>query len=301
MNDLAPIILFVYNREKHTAQTLEALQSNELANESNLYVYSDGPKDHLDIAKIRKVRERIKKATGFKEIKIIERETNFGLAKNIVDGVTSVLKEYGKVIVLEDDIVTSKYFLKFMNDALDHYEDKKKVFHISGWNYPIDEDELEDVFFWRVMNCWGWGTWHDRWQFFEKDPDKLIKEFSKERIKYFDLDNSGIFWRQVINNHKGRSNTWGVFWYASIYKNGGLCLNPVHTFTKNIGDDGSGINHRSNHKLVNQDLSMKSEISFKDTITESSIAVERIKRYYRNRRSSIPERIIRKLKKLMTS
>jgi len=79
-----------------------------------------------------------------------------------------LLNEYGKIIVLEDDLLTSPYFLKFMNEALEYYKNEKKVWHISGWNYPINNEGLDDVFFWRTMNCWGWATWADRWQYFEK-------------------------------------------------------------------------------------------------------------------------------------
>ncbi len=238
--NLSPITLFVYNRLWHTKQTIEALQKNDLAKESEIFIYSDAAKSIEDQESVQAVREYIKDLDGFKKITIIEREKNWGLADSIIDGVSKVIEKYGKVIVVEDDLVTSPYFLKFMNEALEFYKDEKKVWHISGWNYPIQRENAKDVFLWRVMNCWGWATWADRWQYYEKNVDKLIKEFSKKDIQKFNLDGVENFWSQVLDNQKQKKNTWAIFWYATIFKQQGLCLNPVQTFVENIGHDGSG-------------------------------------------------------------
>ena len=239
--NLAPIVLFTYNRLYHTKQTIEALSKNELANESELIIYSDGAKNIEVKQKVKEVREYLKTIQdldAFKSVTIIEREKNFGLANSIIDGVTKIVNKYGKIIVLEDDIVTSKYFLKFLNDALEYYKEKKELWHISGWNYPISSDGLDDVFLWRLMNCWGWATWSDRWQYFEKNPKKLIKTFSKKDIKRFNLDGYYNAWSQVKENYKGKINTWAIFWYAIIFEHNGLCLNPTQSFVQNIGHDG---------------------------------------------------------------
>ena len=225
--NISPIVLFVYNRLWHTKQTIEALKKNELANESELFIYSDAPKNEDDQKQVENVREYLKTIDGFKKITIIERKENFGLAKSIISGVTEIVNKYGKIIVLEDDLVTSPHFLKFMNEALEFYSNKTKVWHISGWNYPIEYNKNIDTFLWRVMNCWGWGTWADRWKFFEKNIDKLVKTFSKEDIKRFNVDGYENFWNQVIENKEGKINTWAIFWYATIFKNNGLCLNPI--------------------------------------------------------------------------
>lgn len=159
----SPVIIFVYNRLNHTKQTIEALAQNKLAAETDIIIYSDGPKTAIVETKVDELRKYLKKITGFKSITINERKENLGLAKSIVAGVSEVISQHGKVIVLEDDIVTSPFFLTFMNKALDHFENVERVWHISGWNYPIDSSDLDDVFFWRAMNCWGWATWADRW------------------------------------------------------------------------------------------------------------------------------------------
>ena len=291
---LAPIALFVYNRLDHTRQTVEALQKNELANVSELFIYSDAAKNENAKAKVDEVREYIKTIDSFKKVTIIERDKNWGLADSIIDGVTKIVNEYGKIIVLEDDLVTSPYFLKFMNEALEFYRDEEKVWHISGWNYPIETDGLDDVFLWRLMNCWGWATWSDKWEYFEKDVNKTINSFSKHDIKRFNLDGFENFWGQVVANKEGKINTWAIFWYATIFKQNGLCLNPSQTFVENIGHDGSGI-HCGENCTFSSSLSLNNNVNFHRMIEENSIAVERIQMFYQSQKKSLMVRIINKL------
>ncbi|MBA4501515.1 glycosyltransferase [Marinobacterium marinum] len=276
----APIVLFVYNRPWHTRKTVEALQANELATISDLIIYSDGARNSESVESVQEVRNFIKSISGFKSVKIFERDKNWGLAANIIDGVTTVVNQYGKVIVMEDDIVTSPAFLKFMNQMLDYYEKEKKVWHVSGWNYPIETEGLGDFFFWRVMNCWGWATWADRWSYFKKNPKELVKKWDKTKKKHFDLDGSGVFWNQVLRNAYSSLDTWAIFWYASIYENNGLCLNPTISFVKNIGHDGSGTNCSSS-KISQEISSEASFIEYPVDVLESEQAVHRIKFFYK--------------------
>lgn len=276
---LAPIVLFVYNRPDHTRQTVEALQKNEIASESELFIYSDAAKNENAVAKVNEVREYISSIDGFKNITIIKREKNWGLANSIIDGVTKIVNEYGKIIVLEDDLVTSPYFLKFMNEALEVYEDEKRVWHVSGWNYPIETDGLDDVFMWRLMNCWGWATWADRWQYYEKDVDKTINEFSKEDIKRFNLDGFISYWSQVISNKKNLINSWAVFWYVSVFKHNGLCLNPTKALLRNIGSDGTGVHCGKDNEVSYMSINEKS-INPKTQIKENIEVVNRVKKYH---------------------
>ena len=293
--NLAPIVLFTYNRPWHLRQTVEALQKNELAADSELLIFSDGPKTDSDIYKVEEVRKYIKTIDSFKDITIVERDKNWGLADNIIDGVTKVVNQYGKIIVLEDDLVTSPYFLRFMNDALEFYKDEKKVWHISGWNYPIDTEGLDDVFLWRLMNCWGWATWANRWKHYEKNIDRTIASFSRQDIHKFNLDGTHDFWSQVIANKRRKINTWAIFWYVTIFKNRGLCLNPSQTFIKNIGCDGSGA-HCSKLYSYSCQLSQKSKFNFTANIIEDPIAVERIKNFHKSQRSSLIVRAMHKIK-----
>lgn len=298
--NLAPIILFVYNRPWHTLQTIEALQKNDLADQSDLIIYSDAPKNDQTLLQVQEVRDYIKTVVGFKSVKIIERDINWGLAANIIDGVTEVVNQYGKIIVMEDDIVTSPAYLSFMNQALDFYQNENKVWHVSGWNYPIETDGLGDAFFWRVMNCWGWATWADRWAHFEKNPQVLIDNWSIEQKQYFDLDCSGMFWHQITANAEGKMNTWAIFWYATLHEKRGLCLNPSQSYVYNIGHDGSGVHCGNTQTLTNTRLALcnKTQINWPAEITESTQAVEAIKLYYKKQKKSFFVRAINKVGRL---
>jgi hypothetical protein len=235
----APIVLFVYNRPKHTKQTVDALQKNELASESELFIFSDASKNENTIEKVKEVREYIKTIDGFKNITIIEREKNWGLANSIIDGVTKIVNEYGKIIVIEDDLVTSPYFLKFMNEALEMYQDEPMVASIHGYMYPING--LPDTFFIRGADCWGWATWKEKWSIFEKDGQKLLDELSKKKLqKEADFNGAFDYSRMLKDQIKGKNNSWAVRWYMSAFLKEMLTLYPSVSYVRNIGNDESG-------------------------------------------------------------
>jgi hypothetical protein len=238
---IAPIILFVYNRPEHTRKTVEALSANKLANESALFIYSDAAKNDGAKEQVDAVRSYIRTVSGFKSVTIVEREKNWGLASSIIDGVTNIVNQYGKIIVLEDDIVTSPYFLIYMNNALDYYKDNEKVWHISAWIPQIRSKGLPDAFMWHTMNCWGWGTWADSWKYYEKNTDKLIDEFTNDDIRRFNINGTMDLWEQVLSNKRAEINTWAVYWYAVIFRHNGLCLSPTQSYVKNVGLDASGV------------------------------------------------------------
>lgn len=297
---IAPIVLFVYNRPWHTRQTVESLQKNVLANQSDLIIFSDAAKTIEANPQVQEVRDYLKTIGGFNSVSIVEREENFGLAKSIIQGVTEIVKQYGKIIVLEDDIVTSPAFLQFMNQALEFYENEKKIWHISGWNYPINVEGLGDVFLWRVMNCWGWATWADRWQYFEKNPDALIKNWSIEEKFRFDLEGSGLFWDQVEANVTGKINTWAIFWYATIFQNKGLCLNPSVSYVENVGHDGSGENCGNETGYSIDYLCQKNKLNFSVEYSESQQAVSRILEFYKKNKKPFYIRLVNKVSRFLS-
>jgi hypothetical protein len=295
-SEKAPIVMFLYNRPWHTRETIEALKKNQYAVDSDLIIYADGPKNLDACSRVREVRDYIKSISGFKSVTIVERDRNWGLAKNIIDGVTSVVNRYGKIIVMEDDMLTSPHFLKFMNDALDAYRNNEAVWHISGWNYPIDTAGLEDAFLWRVMNCWGWATWSDRWAHFEKDTDKLFSEFSSQDRYRFNLDDHHNFWSQVELNKSGTINTWAIYWYATIFKAGGLCLGPTQSLVQNIGFDGSG-EHCGSNKTLRVTVSEKAVHELPSDIREDTETVSRIKDFLWKSRPGLARKLAGKLKR----
>ena len=277
--ELAPIILFVYNRLRHTRITVEALQNNELANRSQLIIFSDGARDPFDENSVKKVRQHIRGIDGFKDIQIIEQEKNRGLANSIIEGVTDVITNSDKVIVLEDDIVTSPFFLRFMNQALKFYEDNHKVMHISGYMFPIDKTGLPETFFYRSPSCWGWATWKRAWIHFDRNAEQIMNSFSKDQIKSFNLDGYYNFWSQIKKNKNKKINTWAIFWYATVFRQGGLCLHPSVSMTKNIGHDGSGINCVVTTDY-NVELGKNPITRFENVIAENSEVVLRLKNFY---------------------
>ena len=243
-NKFAPIVLFVYNRPWHTKKTIAALKKNKQSKSSVLYIYSDGGKDKKSWAQVRDVRSYIESVSGFKEINLIYQEKNLGLAESIITGVTQTINKHGKLIVLEDDHVTSSLFLGFMNECLKLYEKEKNIWQVSGWAFPIRAESLEDVVKHKFMNCWGWGTWKEKWKHFEKKPDQLIAKYKKKEIEKFCLGGADpILWDQVIGNYNGAINSWAIFWHEVIYKNNEFYINPTKTLLKNIGIDGSGVHH----------------------------------------------------------
>lgn len=297
MNLLAPILLFVYNRPSHTRQTIEALLSNPLAKESEIFIYSDAPKDQKDQEKVQEVREYIHSITGFKNITIIERERNFGLADSIIDGVTSIVNQYGKIIVLEDDIVVSRVFLEYMNNSLNHYEKESKVWSISAWNYPLDPNPLqEDTFFWRIPHCWGWATWKDRWQYFKRDIQWVERNFTQKDIYEISLHNSSDYWRHFLYNKNGKAKTWAIFWYLTAYKHSGLTLMPKISLIKQIGFDASGSNCGVNDPLDSDIISDTLPCHYPETITENSTALYAIIDFHKRTRLNLFQRIINKLR-----
>jgi hypothetical protein len=237
---LAPIALFVYNRPAHTRKTVDALRKNILANQSDLVIFADAPKAEKHANKVSEVREYIHQIDGFKSVTIIERSANLGLANSIIEGVTKLCNDFGKVIVLEDDLITSSYFLQYMNDALDFYENEEKVISIHGYVYPVKQ-RLPKTFFIRGADCWGWATWKRGWQLFNPDGQMLLHELKQRQlIKAFDFNGTYQFSEMLEKQIKGINSSWAIRWYASAFLADKLTLYPARSLVHNIGNDSSG-------------------------------------------------------------
>jgi len=240
--ELAPIALFVYNRLKHLQLTLESLQKNNLVKDSELFIFSDGPKDLSMKNDVEKVRAYLGSIKGFKKVHITERPINLGLSQSVISGVTGIVNEYGKIIVLEDDLVVSPYFLKFMNDGLSLYEDKEKIISICGYMYPI-KIKNNGVIFFRIPDCWGWATWKRGWDFFEPDGNKLLKELKEKNLfRQFNLNNALNFAAMLKRQAEGKIDSWVIRWYASSFLNHKLSVYPSKSLVDNTGLDFSGSN-----------------------------------------------------------
>ena len=242
MYNLAPIVLFTYNRPRHTRQTVEALLKNDYAAESDLIIYSDGYKDEKTREGVEETRKYIQSITGFKLIQVIKREKNWGLANNIIDGVTAVVNTYGRIIVLEDDLLTSPYFLKYMNEGLNFYENEEDVISIHGYTFPV-KGKLPETFFIRGADCWGWGTWKRGWDLFEADGVKLLSELLySHKTKEFDFGGSYPYTKMLKKHVEGKVDSWAIRWYASAFLKNKLTLYPGRSLIFYNGNDGSGTN-----------------------------------------------------------
>ena len=279
----APIVLFVYDRPAHTRRTLEALAANARARESELFVYADGPKEGAtaeELEKIRETRDVVRSGEWCKNVTLVEAEKNKGLATSIVSGVTEIVNRFGQVIVLEDDLVVGKHFLKFMNDALERYRDEKRVFHVCGYRFPVKRADAKKAYFYPVMDCWGWATWADRWSCFKKDPSFCKKTFTEEMIRSFNMDGADPDkWGQIEANLSGKLDTWAIFWGASIFLQHGLCLAPCRSLVQNIGSDDSGEHAQSEDRLLRRPVEINAG---KITKFPKKIAIDRWE-YLKNR------------------
>jgi hypothetical protein len=237
----APIVLFVYNRPSHTKRTVEALKNNIFAKFSNLIIYSDGPKNFIDEENVSTVRKYLSVITGFKSIAVKKQKKNIGLANSIISGVSTVIRTYGSVIVLEDDLVTSKYFLQFMNLALDKYKNKKQVISIHGYAYPFTGKNPE-TYFLKGADCWGWGTWKRGWDLFETNGKKLLRTIQDRKlVNEFTLQGSYDYMSMLKNQIQGNIDSWAVRWLASAIVADKLTLYPGKSLVRNIGFDKSGV------------------------------------------------------------
>lgn len=295
MQNLAPIALFVYNRPQHTERTLQFLQQNELAAQSHLYIFSDGAKTDQDKEKVAAVRKIIKKADGFKSVKVIESKVNAGLANSVITGVSQLIAEYDQVIVFEDDLVTSPHTLSYFNNSLNHFREEEKVMHIGAYMYPLKSDNLSQSFFYRAATSWGWATWGRAWKNFEPDIDILIKQFDKKKRAAFSIDNKMNFWKQMLEFKKGKNNSWAIRWYASIFLKGGITLNPSQSLVNNIGHDGSGV-HSGINDIYNVIINPKPIVEFPTVIAEDPIAYKAIKSFLIKRKGNMVTRVRRFVK-----
>lgn len=291
------VALFVYNRYEHTRQTVEALRNNALAPSSDLLIFSDAAKSDADVSAVQLVRDYIKQIHGFKSVTVVERAENFGLARSIIDGVSSTLKRHESIIVLEDDMVTSPHFLQFMNEGLSLYKEHSRVASIHGYVYPIDG--LPNTFFMRGADCWGWATWQDRWEMFEADGAALLERLQRQRlVDHFDFNGGYPFSQMLKDQIAGKNNSWAIRWHASVFLRNKLTLYPGKSLVLNIGNDGSGA-HCGDTSDFSSDISMQAVSVGNIEVEESVTAFTMFERYFKMQAGGIVKNIRRRLSRLL--
>jgi hypothetical protein len=294
-SDLAPIALFVYNRLEHTRRTVEALRANGLAQQSSLFVFSDAAKNESVAAAVEAVRKFIRTIDGFGSISIIERERNLGLSKSVIAGVTQLCGEYGRVIAVEDDVLTAPDFLIFMNRALERYVDEPRVFSVSGFNLPIatPASYSYDAFCAYRFLCWGWGTWRDRWE----KADWSVNDYAEfvadhGRQKRFNRGGNDLSWL-LARHMAGRIDSWDTVWAYTHSKHEAVALLPVVSKAYNIGFDGTGIHcQRAPFKQSVLHLGTGSDYHLPDSVSPDPYFAAEIRRLHHR---SVPRKIARYL------
>ncbi|MCJ8322845.1 MAG: glycosyltransferase [Rhizobiales bacterium] len=235
--NLSPICLFSYNRLDELKQTVEALQKNDLANESELFIFSDGWRIDETKQRVLAVRSFVKTIVGFKKITIIESEINMGLATSIISGVSKVIDEFGSVIVVEDDLITSPNFLTFMNEALIHYKNRQDVFSISGYTgilQALDNYRYDSYLSYRPCSS-GWASWQNQWDDIDWSVEDF-KTFISDRKKVTKFNRGGIDMARMLRHYfDGKNNSWAIRWSYSMFKKNKYCIYPTVSKVQNIG------------------------------------------------------------------
>jgi hypothetical protein len=278
---LAPIILFVYNRPVETLATINALKKNYLADRSDVYIFCDGPKRSKLDSSIEKVRSIVGSVSGFKSTTIYRSTSNKGLACSIINGVSDIIKIHGKVIVLEDDIVTTPNFLLFMNQTLNHYQNNDKIFSIAGYSMAItNTDKHEsDVYFTRRASSWGWATWDNRWSNIDwsvSDYHAFTKSLRRKRqFNRWGSDLSSMLKKQMT----GKINSWAIRWCYHQLKTGQVTVVPFTSKVINIGFGNNASNtigferYKSNvDKTLNNNFKLTNNICLDENIRQQFIA-----------------------------
>lgn len=300
----APIVLFVYNRPLHTERILESLKQNFMADESLLYIMADGAKkdaSHEDKQSIAEVRAIIKRELWCKEVIIDEKETNQGLANSVIATVTALLEKHGKLIILEDDLVLSKYALHYFNTSLTRFETDKRINCIHGYSFPAKYKA--DYFFMKGADCWGWATWKDRWEEFNADGATLVKEIEAKNLRHeFDFFGTYGFFHMLKEQVQGKNDSWAIRWYASSFLKNKLTLYPKVPFTINEGNDGSGYHTKGNSEIYRNALAGDFEPAklLDLEVEENANEKKRTAIFFSEKSHSKKERIILKIKQFFS-
>lgn len=236
----APIAIFAYNRPDHLAAVLRALTANEQAAQSRLFIFCDGPKPNSDETEILAARRVAHSAHGFLDVSVVEQEENRGLSASIMAGVGEICARFGRVIVLEDDVVPTPYFLGYANAALDAYRDREDVFSVGCHTFDAGYD-LPETFFLNIPDCWGWAIWQRSWESFQSDGRALLDQIVARNAGHaFDMDGAYPYTQMLRDQVAGLNQSWAIRLYAHVFLNNKLVLYPRRSVTSNIGFDGSG-------------------------------------------------------------
>lgn len=296
---LAPVVLFVYNRLDHTTRVLETLAKNTLAKDTELYVFSDAAKSENGLEKVNAVREYIRRMDwheNFRNVTIVEAEKNKGLAKSVIGGVSEIIEKYGKVIVIEDDLVLSPYFLSYMNDALDYYEEDEKIWAISGYSFPMRSlKNYDHDIFYSYRGCsWGWATWKDRWSTVDWNVNDYAELLNNtERQKLFNRGGNDLV-NMLRLQMEGKIDSWAIRWVYAQSKQDMYTVYPKYSYLGNGGCDGSGTHSGNNDSYYTDIKQSKEKCKFEKLEIDKALARE----FWYKYSDTLDKKIKRNVKKI---
>jgi len=301
---MTPIILFTYNRPHHARQALESLALCKRFEECKLFIHCDGPKSPDQINNVITTQQVVKSYAQILDADIIIQKKNIGLVNSIVSGVTDLCNRFGRVIVIEDDLVVCPSFIDYMLQALDRYQNVEKIYQISGFMFPIDYSKHQDAFFLPFTTTWGWATWDRAWRIFDWNATGYQKLLSHKKIrKRFDLDGSYSYYEMLINRFSGKNDSWGILWYYAVFSAEGLVLYPERTLVYNCGFDGTGthcgysMDCREPQPIIKFDTYPQCYfVNFPKKIAVDKENFDRIKKYFKRINGNIIQRLLRKIK-----
>jgi len=292
------ILLFVYNRPIHTEKVVDSLLSNSSSGDYDLLIFSDGAKDGSQNNHVFKVRDYISTITGFKTIRIFESEQNLGLSKSILGGIQCAFESYDSVIIIEDDILVSPYFLNFISSGLALYESNEDVISIHGYTYPTNHT-LPETFFMRGADCWGWATWKKDWSLFNPDGLSLLRKLIENRqVHQFDHNGTSNHSKILREQVSGKQDSWAIRWHASAFLANKLTLYPGRSLVQNIGFDGSG-RHCGNYDSHWVELSDRPISVDRIDVAESQLGALAFEEFYRKSKETIFKKILRRISFLL--
>lgn len=296
---LAPVVLFVYNRPEHTKRVLETLSDNHLAEETEVFIFSDAAKNAKAKEMVENVRKEIhqkKWETCFLKLTIIEAEQNKGLSRSIIEGATKLIDEYGRIIVVEDDLTLSPYFLEYMNNALDFYEEDHKIWSISGYSFPMKslKNYPHDVFYSYRGCSWGWATWADRWKLMDWDV-KSYAAFQKDEAWQKRFNRGGGDLSNMLRlQMEGQINSWAVRWCFEQSNREMYTVYPKYSYLGNHGWDGSGTNCGVDRQFMVSEACALPQCTYEHLKIDRRISKE----FYLKYTDTLDKKVIRNLKKI---
>jgi hypothetical protein len=295
--ECSPIAIFAYNRPGHLERLIDSLLQNELHARSEIVVFCDGPRHQQDRDAVAQTR-RVAHGRLGSRARIVERETNQGLARSIIGGVTELCQRFGSAIVLEDDLVLHSGCLGFLNAALRRFADDARVLHVNAYRYPIPPASAPS--FSRLTSSWGWATWQRAWMKFEPDADALQHRIRKAGlIGALDFDGAFPFYRMLQNQARGKLDSWAIRWYASSLLAGGLAISPNVSQVSNHGFDSTGV-HCEVSSIYNVEPGTASE-DWPGEIEEDMSNFRQMQAFFRSSNVTLPRRVLSKFRRLLST